>query len=123
LAAASGWSYARASRMDFTSNTSEQPLVSAVIPTRNRPALVLSAIRSALRQTWRRMEVIVVVDGPDAETAASLAGVTDARLRVITLPEASGGCAARNAGVQAAQGEWIGFLDDDDEWFPDKIQR
>jgi len=109
--------------MDRPSTNSEQPLVSAVIPTRNRPALVLSAIRSALRQTWRRIEVIVVVDGPDAETAASLASITDARVRVITLPQASGGSVARNAGVQAAQGEWIAFLDDDDEWFPDKIQR
>ena len=100
-----------------------EPLVSAVIPTRGRPALLLSAIRSALRQTWRRLEVIVVIDGPDAETAASLATIIDPRLRVVPLPETSGGSAARNAGVEAAHGEWIAFLDDDDEWFPDKIER
>lgn len=99
------------------------PLVSAVIPTRGRPALVLSAVRSALRQTWRPLEVIVVIDGPDPDTAAHLATINDPRLRVITLPGNSGGCAARNAGVEAAQGEWIAFLDDDDEWFPDKIER
>ena len=99
------------------------PLVSAVIPTRGRPALVLSAIRSALRQTWRPLEVVVVLDGPDVETAAHLATITDPRLRVLTLPEPAGGCAARNAGVEAARGEWIAFLDDDDEWFPEKIER
>lgn len=100
-----------------------EPLVSAVIPTRGRPALLLCAVRSALRQTWRPIEVIVVLDGADAETAAHLATITDPRLRVVTLPEPAGGCAARNAGVEAAQGEWIAFLDDDDEWFSDKIER
>ncbi|HLJ79572.1 MAG TPA: glycosyltransferase family 2 protein [Acidobacteriaceae bacterium] len=99
------------------------PLVSAVIPTRGRPALVLSAIRSALRQTWHPLEVVVVLDGPDPETAAHLATIADPRVRVLPLPERAGGSAARNAGVEAARGEWIAFLDDDDEWFPDKIER
>lgn len=101
----------------------DRPLVSAVIPTRSRPALLARAVRSALRQTWPRMEVIVVVDG-DGETAAShLQPLADPRLRVIFLPGACGGSAARNAGVRAACGDWIAFLDDDDEWHPEKIER
>lgn len=98
-------------------------LVSAVIPTHGRPGLVLVAIRSALQQTWRRMEIIVVIDGPDEETEARLATIGDQRVRVITLPQPVGGSAARNAGVQEARGEWVAFLDDDDEWFPEKIER
>lgn len=101
----------------------ERPLVSAVIPTRNRPALLAGAVRSALRQTWARLEVIVVVDGPDVATETQLEALSDPRLRVVFLPQSCGGCAARNAGVRAARGEWIAFLDDDDEWLPDKIER
>lgn len=99
------------------------PLVSAVIPTRGRPGLLMGAVRSALRQTWTKIEVIVVVDGPDAETVAQLELVRDGRVRTLLLERPSGGSEARNAGVRAARGEWIAFLDDDDEWLPEKIER
>ncbi len=98
-------------------------LVSVIIPTRNRPDLVLRAVRSALAQTYRDLEVLVVVDGPCSKTSASLAGVTDARLRLILLAESVGGSDARNTGVQNAAGEWVAFLDDDDEWLPAKIEK
>lgn len=101
----------------------DRPLVSAVIPTRNRPALLACAVRSALRQTWPRLEVIVVIDGPDLATETQLEALADPRLRTVFLPHSVGGSAARNAGVRAARGEWIAFLDDDDEWLPDKIER
>jgi glycosyltransferase involved in cell wall biosynthesis len=105
------------------SSSADRTLVSAVIPTRGRPELLACAVRSALRQTWRYLEVIVVLDGPDLATEADLALVADPRVRTVILPEPEGGCAARNAGVRAARGEWIAFLDDDDEWMPDKIAR
>lgn len=98
-------------------------LVSAVIPTRNRPQLLLRAVQSALRQTYENLEVVVVIDGPDPGTRAALSQVTDARLRIVQLNESLGGSDARNQGVQQARGEWIAFLDDDDEWFPTKIER
>ncbi|MCU1340705.1 MAG: glycosyl transferase [Candidatus Acidoferrum typicum] len=96
--------------------------VSAVIPTRGRPDLVARAVHSALRQTYSNLEVIVVVDGPDPATVETLARISDPRLRVIVLPRNQGGSNARNAGVQAALGEWIAFLDDDDEWMPHKTE-
>jgi glycosyltransferase involved in cell wall biosynthesis len=99
------------------------PLVSAVIPTRDRPELLALAIRSAFRQTWPQMEIIVVVDGPDERTESYLNSITDPRLRTVFLPWPCGGSAARNAGVRSARGEWIAFLDDDDEWLPRKIER
>lgn len=103
--------------------SSDSPLVSAVIPTRDRPDLLASAVRSALRQTWTNIEVIVIVDGPDPATAAYLETCIDTRLRVVYLAERRGGSDARNAGVRAARSEWIAFLDDDDEWLPEKIDR
>jgi glycosyltransferase involved in cell wall biosynthesis len=68
------------------------------------------------------MEVVVVVDGPDDITTAKLGRIGDPRLRVIVMPNSVGGSAARNAGVEAARGEWIAFLDDDDEWLPQKTE-
>jgi len=96
-------------------------LVSAVIPTRNRPGFVVKAVQSALHQTHRRIEVIVVIDGPDPPTESALAKIQDARLRIYLLAASVGGAQARNIGVHAARGEWVAFLDDDDEWLPQKI--
>ena len=99
------------------------PLVSVVTPTRGRAELLLSrALGSALGQTLQDIEIIVVIDGPDAATEAALAGVQDPRLRVITLPYPVGGAEARNVGIRAARAEWIALLDDDDEWLPHKLE-
>jgi glycosyltransferase involved in cell wall biosynthesis len=99
----------------------DSELVSAVIPTHHRPDLVLKAVLSALHQSHALIEVIVVIDGEDEATEMLLAGMGDARLRVISLAVNVGGSEARNIGVRNAQGEWIAFLDDDDEWLPQKI--
>lgn len=99
------------------------PLVSVVTPTRGRAELLMSrALGSALGQTLQDVEIIVVIDGPDAATEAALAGVQDPRLRVITLPYPVGGAEARNVGIRAARAEWIALLDDDDEWLPHKLE-
>ncbi len=99
------------------------PLVSVVIPTRNRSDLVVRAALSALNQTFSKLEVIVVIDGYDLKTSSALHELQDQRLHVLEVPQRIGGSAARNVGVQAARGEWIAFLDDDDEWLQNKIER
>lgn len=97
------------------------PSVSVVIPTHQRPEMVCRAVRSALSQTVREIEVIVVVDGPDTRSQEVLAGISDPRLQVIVLSEPQGGAEARNVGVRSARAEWVAFLDDDDEWLPEKL--
>jgi glycosyltransferase involved in cell wall biosynthesis len=99
------------------------PRVSVVIPTRGRAALLRRSVASALAQTMADLEVVVVVDGADPETLTALAEVNDPRVRRLPLAEPRGGAGARNAAVQAARGEWIAFLDDDDEWLPPKLER
>jgi glycosyltransferase involved in cell wall biosynthesis len=99
------------------------PLVSAVIPTRNRPELVCRAVRSVSNQTYTNLEIVVVVDGPDAATVIALEALGEPRLRVVELRENVGGSEARNVGVREARGKWIAFLDDDDEWLPEKIKK
>lgn len=99
----------------------DSPLVTAVIPTRGRPEFVIGAVHSALSQTYPNIEVVVVLDGPDAATLERMHEIDDPRLRVIALGNSAGGSEARNRGVQSARGEWIAFLDDDDAWLPEKI--
>ncbi len=99
------------------------PLVSVVIPTRRRPELVQRALRSVLAQTHTALEVIVVIDGPDPATTKALEGWPDQRLRVLQNPTPSGAGAARNLAAGTATGPWLAFLDDDDEWLPDKLTR
>ena len=100
------------------------PLISVIIPTLNRPELLVErALSSAFGQTHPNLEVLVVVDGPDPGTEATLSHIQDPRLRLHVLPFNSGPSDARNAGIQLSRGEWIAFLDDDDEWLPDKLAR
>ncbi|MFL6306060.1 MAG: glycosyltransferase family 2 protein [Candidatus Sulfotelmatobacter sp.] len=97
--------------------------VSVVIPTRNRPELVRRAVESVLAQTHRDFEIIVVIDGPDQGTETALCEIRDPRLHVLPLPESLGGSDARNAGITASTGAWVAFLDDDDEWLPQRLER
>jgi glycosyltransferase involved in cell wall biosynthesis len=98
-------------------------LVSVIIPTLRRPAMLRRALASVFRQTMQSIEVIVVVDGPDPETIALLGTIDDPRLNVIVNPQSLTAAGARNAGLDRAKGEWIAFLDDDDEWWPDKLAK
>jgi glycosyltransferase involved in cell wall biosynthesis len=100
-----------------------QPEVSVVIPTLRRPKLLLRALRSVLVQTFQQIEVIVVVDGPDEETIAALEAARDSRLRIFVNPRSLTAAGARNVGVSHARGKWIAFLDDDDEWLSDKLEK
>lgn len=99
------------------------PLVSVVIPTRDRPKLVSRAIHSVLNQTYREIELIVVVDGPDPATVAAVRSIEDQRLKLIVNPRSLTAAGARNVGAARATGDWISFLDDDDEWLPNKLER
>jgi hypothetical protein len=96
--------------------------VSVVIPTHGRPQWVVCSVESALKQSYAPLEVIVVVDGPDLETVLVLLGINDERLRLIVLDENVGGSEARNVGVHEARGEWVAFLDDDDQWVAEKLE-
>lgn len=104
-------------------DNSNTPLVSVVIPTHGRPELVKRAVGSALDQTFLSLEVIVVIDGVDADTTNALSTIQDPRLHTICLAERVGGAEARNTGVRSSQGSWIAFLDDDDEWLPQKLEK
>lgn len=97
------------------------PLVSTIIPTFNRAHLVPEAIDSVLRQTYPNVEIIVVDDGSTDETQECLKRYGN-RIKLIKQ-ENAGPSAARNRGIAAAQGALIAFLDSDDLWLPEKLER
>lgn len=97
--------------------------VSVVIPTYNRAAMVRRAVRSALAQTVSDIEVIVVDDGSTDTTRKVISRVTDRRLIYVRHPENRGGSAARNSGISRTSGEFIAFLDSDDVWRREKLEK
>lgn len=100
-------------------------LVSVVIPTHNRENLIERAVRSAMEQTYKAIEIIVVSDGSEDGTDAILESLKTEceKIRYISYHPGKGGNFARNTGIKNALGEWVAFLDDDDEWHPDKIEK
>ena len=95
--------------------------VSVIIPTYNHARYIAQSIASALQQTHAPLEIIVVDDGSTDDTPAVLAAYSDP-VRVFRQQNA-GVAAARNFGVSKARGEYVAFLDSDDLWHPEKLQR
>src|SRR3984957_6990921 len=98
----------------------EVPLVSVIIPTHDSARFIAEAVRGALAQTYGRLEVIVIDDGSSDETGGILRGFAD-RIRY-RRQENRGPAGDRNAGIKVAGGKYIGFLDADDLWMPDKVE-
>ena len=104
-------------------------LVTAVITTHKRAPLVVErALKSILFQTHKDIEVFVVDDSPadyelrqDVKTMVE--SYSDKGVTYIAHEQCKGACAARNTGLAVANGEFIGYLDDDDEWLPNKIEE
>lgn len=97
--------------------------VSIIIPTRNRPHLIIKSIQSILSQTYQDFEIIVV-DGSDGDdTEKVVKNFNDPRIRYIKDEKNKGPAAARNIGIGTAKGEYIAFQDDDDEWVPEKLEK
>jgi glycosyltransferase involved in cell wall biosynthesis len=99
------------------------PLVSVVIPTRDRTALLEQAVRSVLAQTYQELEVVIVDDGSAEQLELDSALAADPRVRVLRNATSAGAGAARNLGAAACSGPLLAFLDDDDTWRPAKLDR
>jgi glycosyltransferase involved in cell wall biosynthesis len=97
--------------------------VSVVVPTHNRSELLAVTLRSVLRQRNVELEVIVIDEASTDDTAATVAGFGDLRVRTIRHETPLGVSTARNRGTAEARGDWIAFTDDDDLWAPDKLAR
>jgi glycosyltransferase involved in cell wall biosynthesis len=99
------------------------PQVSVIIPTCNRAKLLPVAVRSVLNQTFSDLELIIVDDASDESVDDVVRSFQDQRVRSIRHERRKGGAAARNTGIRNSTGELVAFLDDDDEWYPEKLAR
>ena len=107
----------------------QEERVAVIIPTfRRDEATVLRAVKSALAQTHANLELVVVDDSPDSFVGRdavrdALAAVGDPRVSYVRHAENRGACAARNTGLARSSAPYVAFLDDDDEWLPEKIEK
>ena len=99
------------------------PKVSVIIPTYNRAELLRSAISSVIGQTFKDWEMIIVNDHSTDHTRNVVEGFADNRIKYLQNKGKNGPSIARNLGIYAASGEYIAFLDDDDEWLPTKLDK
>lgn len=97
--------------------------VSVIIPTYNRAGVIRRSIDSVLAQTFDDMEIIVIDDGSTDNMGEIVQSIPDERIRYIPCETNRGTSAARNEGLKVAQGKYIAFLDSDDEWLPEKIEK
>lgn len=103
---------------------SHTSLVSVVIPAYNAQQLIVRTLMSVLSQTYRHLEVLVVDDGSRDRTPEIVQAIAkqDDRVRLLQQPNA-GVASARNLGIRSAQGEFIAFIDSDDLWYPDALEK
>ncbi|MWG33202.1 glycosyltransferase family 2 protein [Halomarina oriensis] len=103
----------------------EAPLVSVVVPTYGRPEYLTEAVESVLGQTYDHVEVVVVDDCSPDPVEPQVAGVDPGgrRLRVVRHEENRGASAARTTGIEESDGAFVAFIDDDDVWLPEKVER
>ena len=100
------------------------PLVSVIVRTKDRPRLLKRALQSISSQTYRPIEVVLVNDGGCELDSSELQGILkDVSLRYIRLEKNTGRAHAGNTGLENAKGEYLGFLDDDDELYPNHIKE
>lgn len=100
------------------------PLITVIIPTYNRAHLIGRAIQSVLNQTYKDFEIIVVDDGSSDNTKQAVKSFNDKRIKYLRLKENSGSSAAPgNTAIKIASGKYVAFLDSDDEWLPESLEK
>lgn len=100
-----------------------KPIVSVIIPTYNRENLITKPIRSVLTQSYQDFEIIVVDDCSTDNTEKVVKSFNDPRIKYIRHQRNSGPAIARNTGIENASGSYIAFLDSDDEWLSEKLEK
>lgn len=97
--------------------------ISVVIPAHNREKYISKCLDSIINQSYKPYEIIVVDDASTDNTVQMVEKYASSIVRVIRCESNGGAQKARNIGIREAQGDWIAFLDSDDEWLPDKLEK
>ena len=107
----------------LTDDISVAPFVTVLIPAYNAERTIRRALRSVFAQEYPAFEIVVVDDGSLDRTSEIVAGYGRPEIRLLQLPKNLGECGAMNEGISVAKGEYIAFLDADDEWLPGKLGK
>ncbi|WP_299274905.1 glycosyltransferase family 2 protein, partial [uncultured Georgenia sp.] len=108
---------------EYAALDEEPPLVTVVIPTKDRREGVLTAVRSVLDQTWTTWQLVIVDDGSTDGTAEALAPfLSDPRIELVRRERAGGVSVARNTGLARARGDYVAYLDSDNTWVPEFLE-
>ena len=101
------------------------PKISIITPAYNCEKYLEQSVDSVLSQTWQDWELLIIDDCSKDNTYALMQKLAkkDERIRILQNPQNSGAAATRNNGVRQAAGEWIAFIDSDDLWEPDKLEK
>ncbi|MDI7187862.1 glycosyltransferase [Leptospira santarosai] len=99
------------------------PLVSVVIPTYNHADFLKLSLASVVNQTYSNWEAIIIDNHSDDNTDEIVSSFRDSRIRLTKIKNNGVISASRNMGIREAKGDWISFLDSDDLWFPNKLER
>ncbi|MBP3950070.1 glycosyltransferase family 2 protein [Bacillus suaedae] len=102
---------------------STNPFFTVIMPTYNRSAIMKEAIESVLKQTFSDFEIIVIDDHSTDDTEKVITDLNDERIIYKKNTRQKGGGGARNEGIFSAKGSWIAFLDDDDVWLEEKLEK
>lgn len=100
-----------------------KPLVSVIIPAYNRAKILQRAIESVLAQSYQNFEIIIVDDASTDLTAETIKNFLTPKIRYFKHKNNKGPGAARNTGIKKSRGELIAFLDSDDQWLPEKLEK
>lgn len=98
-------------------------LVSVIMPSYNTANFIKETIDSVLNQTYQNFEIIIVDDCSTDNTDEVVAGIKDERIKYIKNEKNSGAAISRNRALREAKGKWIAFLDSDDVWLPEKLEK
>lgn len=101
----------------------KNPRVSVIIPTYNREKLILKALDSIFKQTFQDFEILIIDDASTDHTEQVIKDLNHPKVRYFRLEKNGGQCIARNFGTRHVQGEFVAFLDSDDEWLPQKLEE
>ena len=103
----------------------QPPRVSVITPVYNSALYLEETVRSVLGQTWTDFELLLVDDGSSDDSPEIIGTLAreDGRIRALALPENRGAAEARNLGIRQARGRYLAFVDSDDVWYPDKLDR
>ena len=98
-------------------------LISIVIPVFNRAHTIRRAVESCIKQSYKNLEIIVVDDASSDNISEVMSSINDERIKFLQHDRNKGEAASRNTGLRNSNGDYITFLDSDDEWMPNKIER